>query len=153
MLAGTRVPQECFGHNVRRPTQFVCRNSDSVCPNSDKIYLMVVTFRFLLLFFAYQREARLISPWIALFWLPAETLSLLPGKIDSHDAEQRKTGPITLDRDEVIISPHNLRCVGGSGLRFCGRMDTYQYFILFASVSGASLVECISIRGHSLLHR
>jgi len=42
-----------FGHNVRRPTQFVCPNSDSVCPNSDKIYLTVVTFRFLLLFFAY----------------------------------------------------------------------------------------------------
>ena len=38
-----------------RPTQFVfvCPNSDSVCQNSDKIYLTVVTFRFLLLFFAY----------------------------------------------------------------------------------------------------
>ena len=47
------VVLEGFGHNVRRPTQFVCPNSDSVCPNSDKIYLTVVTSKFLLLFFAY----------------------------------------------------------------------------------------------------
>ena len=40
-------------HTVRRPGQIVCPNSDSVCRNSDKIYLTVVTFRFLLLFFAY----------------------------------------------------------------------------------------------------
>ena len=40
-------------HNVRRPGQIVCPNSDSVCPNSEKIYLTIVTFRFLLLFFAY----------------------------------------------------------------------------------------------------
>ena len=33
-----------FGHNVRRPTQFVCPNSDTICPNSDKIYLTIVTF-------------------------------------------------------------------------------------------------------------
>jgi len=53
-------PRSRFGHNVRRPTQFVCPNSDTICPNSDsvrpnydKIYLTVVTFRFLLLFFAY----------------------------------------------------------------------------------------------------
>ena len=45
-----------FGHSVRRPGQFVCPNSDSVCPNSPnsyKKYLTVVMFRFLLLFFAY----------------------------------------------------------------------------------------------------
>ena len=48
-------PRNRFTHNVRRP--------GSVCPNSDKIYLSVVTFRFLLLFFAYSREARLISPF------------------------------------------------------------------------------------------
>ena len=48
-----KVPRSRFGHNVRRPTQFVCPNSDSVCPNSDKIYLTTVTIRFLLLFFAY----------------------------------------------------------------------------------------------------
>ena len=42
-----------FRHTVRRPGQIVCPNSDSVCPNSDKIYLTVVTFRFLLLFFVY----------------------------------------------------------------------------------------------------
>ena len=68
-----------FRHTVRRPGQIVCPNSDSVCPNSDKIYLMVVTFRFLLLFFAYydKRDSFLPSgSCIALFWLPAETLSL-----------------------------------------------------------------------------
>jgi hypothetical protein len=42
-----------FRHNVRRPGQFVCPNSDSVRPNSDKIYLTMMTFKFLLLFFAY----------------------------------------------------------------------------------------------------
>ena len=39
------IPRERFGH-TRRPGQIVC-------PNSDKIYLTIVTFRFLLLFFAY----------------------------------------------------------------------------------------------------
>ena len=42
-----------FGHTVRRPGQFVCPNSDTIRPNSDKIYLTVVMLRFLLLFFAY----------------------------------------------------------------------------------------------------
>ena len=37
-------PRSRFGHNVRRPTQFVCPNSDKICPNSDKIYLTIVTF-------------------------------------------------------------------------------------------------------------
>ena len=46
------IPRERFGH-TRRPGQIVCPNSDSVCPNSDKIYFKVVTFRLLLLFFAY----------------------------------------------------------------------------------------------------
>ena len=48
-----RLPRSRFRHNGRRPGQIVCPNSDSVCPNSDKIYLTVMTFRFLLLFFAY----------------------------------------------------------------------------------------------------
>jgi len=52
-----------FGHTIQRPRQIVCPNSDSVCPNSDKIYLTVVTSKFLLLFFAYWWEARLISPF------------------------------------------------------------------------------------------
>ena len=68
-----------FGHSVRRPGQIVCPNSDRVCPNSDKIYLTVVTFRFLLLFFAYYEKRDSFLPsgsWIVLFWLPAETLSL-----------------------------------------------------------------------------
>ena len=69
----------CFGHSVRRPGQFVCPNSDSVCPNSDKKYLTVLTFRFLLLFFAHYEKRDSFLPsgsWIVLFWLPAETLSL-----------------------------------------------------------------------------
>jgi hypothetical protein len=57
------TPWSGFRHTVRRPGQFVCPNSDSVCPNNDKKYLMLVTFRFLLLFFAYWWEARLISPF------------------------------------------------------------------------------------------
>ena len=68
-----------FRHNVRRPTQFVCPNSDTFCPNKDKIYLTVMTFRFLSLFFAYNENRDSFLPsgsWIALFWLPAETLSL-----------------------------------------------------------------------------
>jgi hypothetical protein len=34
-------------HNVRRPGKIVCPSSDSVSPNSDKIYLTIVTFKFL----------------------------------------------------------------------------------------------------------
>ena len=45
-LGGAGQTGSRFGHSVRRPGQFVC-------PNSDKIYLTIVTFRFLLLFFAY----------------------------------------------------------------------------------------------------
>ena len=52
-----------FRHTVQRPGQIVCPNRDSVCPNSDKIYLTVVTFRFLLLFFAYYEKRDLISPF------------------------------------------------------------------------------------------
>ena len=51
-----------FRHTVRRPGQIVCPNNDSVCPNSDKIYLMVVTFRFLLLFL-HNEKRDLISPF------------------------------------------------------------------------------------------
>ena len=47
------LPGSRFGHSVRRRGQFVCPNSDTICPNSDKKYLTIVTFRFLLLFFAY----------------------------------------------------------------------------------------------------
>ena len=46
-------PGSRFGHNVRRPTQFVCPNNDTICPSNDKIYLTIVTSKFLLLFFAY----------------------------------------------------------------------------------------------------
>ena len=53
MKAPMKQPKSCFGHNVRRPTQFVCPNRNTIGPNSDKIYLMIVKFRFLLLFFAY----------------------------------------------------------------------------------------------------
>jgi hypothetical protein len=42
-----RMPWSRFGHSVRRPGQFVCPNKDSVCPNTDKIYLTVVTSKFL----------------------------------------------------------------------------------------------------------
>ena len=65
-----------FGHNVRRPTQFVCPNSDTICPNSDKIYLTIVTFIFLLLFNEKRDSSFPSGLWIVLFWLPAETLSL-----------------------------------------------------------------------------
>jgi len=43
-------------HNVQRPRQIVCPNRDSVCQNNDKIYLTIVTFRFLLLFFAFDEN-------------------------------------------------------------------------------------------------
>ena len=52
-LGGAGQTGSRFGHSVRRPGQFVCPNSDTICPNSDKKYLTIVTFRFLLLFFAY----------------------------------------------------------------------------------------------------
>ena len=52
-LLGSHTTGSRFGHNVRRPTQFVCTNKDTTCPNSDKIYLTIVTSKFLLLFFAY----------------------------------------------------------------------------------------------------
>ena len=59
-----------FGHNVRRPTQFVCPSSDTICPNSDKIYCYFLLIN-------EKRDSFLPSgSWIALFWLPAETLSL-----------------------------------------------------------------------------
>ena len=62
-------------HNVRRPGQIVFPDSDSVCPNGDKIYLTIVTFRFLLLINE-KRDSFLPSgSWIVFFWLPAETLS------------------------------------------------------------------------------
>ena len=71
-----RVTYGRFGHSVRRPGQFVCPVSDTICPNSDKIYLTIVTFIFLLLFNE-KRDSSLPSGlWIVLFWLPAETLSL-----------------------------------------------------------------------------
>jgi len=73
------VAGSCFGHNVRRPTQFVCPNSDSVCPNSDKIYLTVVTFDFFYYFLLFDEKRDSFLPsgsWIVLYWLPAETLSL-----------------------------------------------------------------------------
>ena len=35
-LGNQRHSRSRFGHSVRRPTQFVCPNSDNVCPNSDK---------------------------------------------------------------------------------------------------------------------
>jgi len=47
-------------HNVRRPGQIVFPDSDSVCPNGDKIYLTIVTFRFLLLI---NEKRDLISPF------------------------------------------------------------------------------------------
>jgi len=72
-----------FGHNVRRPTQFDSPNSDTICPNGnligpnkDKIYLTLVTFIFLLLFNEKRDSSFPSGLWIALFWLPAETLSL-----------------------------------------------------------------------------
>ena len=46
-------PSESFWNTVRRPTQFFCPNRNTIGPKSDKIYLTIVTFRFLLLFFAY----------------------------------------------------------------------------------------------------
>jgi len=60
----------------------VCR----VCPNSDKIYLTVVTFRFLLLFFAFVEKRDSFLPsgsWIVLFWLPAESKTT-PGNNNSE---------------------------------------------------------------------
>jgi len=56
-------PRSRFRHTVRRPGQIVFPNSDSVCPNSDKKYLTVLTLRFLLLFFAYYEKRDLISPF------------------------------------------------------------------------------------------
>ena len=47
----------CPSLTNRPKARTVClSNSDSVCPNSDKMYLTVVTFRFLLLFFAYYEN-------------------------------------------------------------------------------------------------
>jgi hypothetical protein len=48
-----------FGHNVR-PGQIVCPNSDSVCPDSDKIYLTIVSFKFLFSFHG-RRDSSLPS--------------------------------------------------------------------------------------------
>jgi len=47
-----------------------------ICPNSDKIYLTIVTFLFLLLFNDKCDSSFPSGSWIVLFWLPAETLSL-----------------------------------------------------------------------------
>jgi len=84
-----------FGHSVRRPGQFVCpTNRNTIRPNNDKKYLKVVMFRFLLLFFAYWWEARLISPFRfvdCLFWLPAETLSLKRLRGPSSLLEKQKS--------------------------------------------------------------
>ena len=71
-----RVPRSRFRHTVRRPTQFVCPNKDTICPNSDKIYLTIVTFLFLLRFNEKRDSSFPSGLWIVLFWLPAETLSL-----------------------------------------------------------------------------
>ena len=83
MNSGLRLPAHSSLQppttTVRRPEQIVCPNKDSVCPNSDKIYLTEVTFRFLLLFLLITRSATSFlfsGSWIALFWLPAEMLSL-----------------------------------------------------------------------------
>jgi len=51
-------------------------NSDTIFPNSDKIYLTIVTFIFLLLFNEKRDSSFPSGLWIVLFWLPAETLSL-----------------------------------------------------------------------------
>ena len=48
-------------HTSEGPDRIVCPNSDSVCPNSDKIYLTVVTFRFLSLFINEKRDSFLPS--------------------------------------------------------------------------------------------
>jgi hypothetical protein len=57
-------------HNVRRPGQIVC-------PNSDKIYL-IVSCRWCL-FFSFTRSATHLSLPAIHFWLPAETtLAYLP---------------------------------------------------------------------------
>ena len=100
-----RQPWSRFGHSVRRPGQIVCPNSDSVCPNSDKIYLTVLTFRFLLLFLAYYEKRDSFLPsgsWIVHFWLPAETLSLkrllggvFPREHDFFMRELWRTPPTT----------------------------------------------------------
>jgi hypothetical protein len=58
VLAGSR-----FQHNVR-PGQIVCPNSDSVCPNSEKIYLMRVTFKFLFSFHARRDSSLPSGSWI-----------------------------------------------------------------------------------------
>jgi len=71
MLPGSR-----FGHNVRRPEQFVCPNSDTICPNSDKICLMIVMSKFLFTFNTKRDSSLPSGSWIVLFWLPAKTLSL-----------------------------------------------------------------------------
>ena len=61
-------PRSRFGHNVRRPTQFVCPNSDTICPNrnligpnKDKIYDSDVYISFTI--FCLWWEARLIFPF------------------------------------------------------------------------------------------
>ena len=55
-----------------------------------------MTFRFLLLFFAYYEKRDSFLPsgsWIALFWLPAETLSLNVEAIDMG-ANDRRAGSV-----------------------------------------------------------
>ena len=42
-----------FQHNEKRPRHFGCPNSDSVCPNSDKIYLTILTCSSSLGFFSF----------------------------------------------------------------------------------------------------
>ena len=66
------------------PGQFVCPNSDTICPNSDKKYLTILTLDFFYYFLLVDEKRDSFLPsgsWIVLFWLPAETLSLkrLPG--------------------------------------------------------------------------
>jgi hypothetical protein len=52
-----------FQHN-ERPRQIDCPNSDSVCPNSDKIYLTRVTFKFLFSFHARHDSSLPSGSWI-----------------------------------------------------------------------------------------
>jgi hypothetical protein len=44
-------PRSRFQHNEKRPRQSGCPNSDTICPNSDKIYITIVTCSSSLSFF------------------------------------------------------------------------------------------------------
>jgi hypothetical protein len=94
---GPNRPRRRFQHNEKRPRQSGCPNSDTICPNSDKIYLTIVTCSSSLSFFlVFMRSATHLSlpvrwlPWLPCFgfppsrWVKTTTRVEKPAKWMSH---------------------------------------------------------------------